>query len=371
MADRIGIELARVGEFDLAVGGKQSFTPEMLSDAARRATEQGSKFRAPLKLGHSDPRNDGEPAMGWLHNLRVEGTGADSVLLGDVTGMPAWLAETAPSAYPDRSIEGNVIEAADGDKGLNITALALLGVTPPAMADLKSWRELPGFIAAAAELPLTAFAAAYEAIRDLPQAPAEPPVIPPNTQKGVSVMETLIQGLRERFGFADDADEATILAAVDVARDPAVTPETIAAAYKLLPEQVTTALAAAAKPAQEPKLPEGMVVLSKDQLDELRIAAASGAEARAKQLTDERDDTIKTAIAAGKIAPARREHWATNWDKDPEGTKSSIGELQVLYPIAASGHAGSGSESRDAELSDDDASALASIFGGPKEAYGV
>lgn len=458
MADREGIELARVGEFDLAIGGKQEFTAPMLIDAARRAKEQGDKFRAPLKLGHTDPRNDGEPAFGWLHNLRTSGDGADTVLLGDVTGMPDWLAQTAPSAYPDRSIEGHVIPAADGSKGLEINGLALLGVTPPAMDSIKTWRELPGFIAAAGELSVTSFAAAYQAIRDIPieaastkpwsdfsqadytieqwrraclikmaaaspnkadyklpvrepsgavntngvhaaasvlaggmggvQAPpaaqkaaavtlvglyknelketpppsllklagvaasaSEPPAPPviPNPKEADAMSDTLLQGLRERLGVDAELDDAGVLAALD--------------------SKIAAASAPVTPPPAAPALPEGSTVISKDALDELRIAAAAGAEARAKQLGDERDDTIRTAIAAGKIAPARREYWTTNWDKDPEGTKASIDELGVIYPIAASGRPGGGDVHSDEPFSDAEAAQMAALVGVPKEAF--
>jgi hypothetical protein len=342
MADRTGIELARVGEFDLSTG-KQKFTPKMLRNAAERAQAAGAGYRAPLKLGHTDPRNDevaaadGEPAFGWLHNLRTQGDGDTTVLLGDVTGMPDWLAEIAPTAYPDRSIEGY---ASDEAETLDITALSLLGVTPPGMPTIKTWRDLPqafGVAASAPKLIAASFTAANDAA---PQTPAaEPVVIPPNPKEADPMSDTLNKGQRQRLGVKDDAnlDEAGLLTALDqalkeTADPPAITPEAIAASFKLTPEQVKTALAAAAK------LPaEGSVTISQDVLDELKIAAAAGAEARAEQLKTARDTTIMAAVRAGKIAPARKDHWMANWDKDPEGVAASIAALEVLYPVAASG----------------------------------
>jgi hypothetical protein len=361
MADLKDIELARVGEFELSTG-KQKFTPEMLADAARRATEQGPQFRAPLKLGHTDPRNDGEPAMGWLHNVRVE---ADGVLRGDATGVPQWLADNAKTAYPDRSIEANRVKTADGTDGMELTGLALLGQTPPGIATLASWRELPALIAAAADMPVTPIAVAYAAIRDTPEAPAEPPVIVPiPTQKEADTMsETLIKGLRERFGFADDATEETILKAVDEARDPAVTPEAIAASFKLTPEQVTTALAAAAKPPVV-KLPDGVVAISQDVLDDLKIAASAGAEARKVQLEKERDETIGGYIAAALLTPARREFWNKKWDLDPEGTQAELKTLgDPVLPIAASGYGGNGDQGGADSVSEADIAQLAKLTG--------
>lgn len=47
----------------------------------------------------------------------------------------------------------------------------------------------------------------------------------------------------------------------------------------------------------------------------------------AKQDRDERDKVIAQAIKDGKFAPARRELYATAWDKNPEGTREIIGAL--------------------------------------------
>lgn len=346
MADRTGIELARVGEFDLSTG-KAKFTPKMLVDAATRAQAAGPAYRAPLKLGHTDPRNndlaagtaDGDPALGWLHNLRTVGDGNDTVLLGDVTGMPDWLAQVAPSAYPDRSIEGWSSEEAET---LDVTALALLGVTPPGMPTIATWRDLPAALGVAASAPKL-IAASFTAANDAAaKPPAEPPVNQPINLKEADAMSDLIKGLRERLGVKDDAtlDEAGLLTALDEAlrenaEPPAPTAEAIAAAFKLTPDEVTKRLAASAPS----ELPAGTVAISASVLEELKIAAKSGAEARVIQLRQDRDTEITNAFRQGKIAAARREHWTKQWDADPEGTKKALGELPAVYPVAASGYA--------------------------------
>lgn len=360
MATRTGVELVRVGEFDLSTG-KQTFTPAMIRDAAARAAAKGNNFRAPLKLGHTDPRNDGEPAFGWLGNLRAEGDGDATVLLGDIHDMPQWLADTAPSAYPHRSVEGNVITAADGTTGLELTGLALLGVTPPGIPTLNSWRDLPAALAASSsQLPLTAFAAAYTAMQDAPTPPAEPPAEPstPPTKGADLMSDTITQGLRERLGVKDaDLDEAGLLAALDQAltehADPPPAPATVTQ------EAVAAAIAAS-----------GKQLISTDVLDELRLAASAGAEARAHQLRTERDDTISAAIRAGKVAPARREHWATKWDKDPEGARTDLDSIEPgLLPVAASGRGGNDDDVADAAFNDAEAVAMAAMTGTSKEAW--
>lgn len=370
MADRLGVELARVGHFDLSTGPLE-VTPAMLSDAAQR---DGGKLRAPVKLGHTDTRNDGEPAFGWVQNLRVEGAADDPVLKGDLTDLPDWLDKSANWAYPHRSIEGTVTKDADGNvKGFELTGLALLGATPPGMPTIESWRDLPQVLVAAAaagsDMTVSEFVAIHAAAVPIsgtvadPKAPAEPPVAPStNPKEAVTVTDTLIAGLRERFGFPEDADESAILAAVDEARDPDVTPEAIAAKHGLTAEQVSAALTAAKTPTSP-----NTVEINKDQLDELRIAAAAGAEARAHQLRTERDQTISAAIAAGKVAPVRRDHWTKSWDADPEGTKASLDGLDAIFPVAASGTPGQ-EDTAEAAFTDETAEKFAAMLGTTKEA---
>jgi hypothetical protein len=83
-----GLEIARPGTWYLSTG-ELSVTPEMLVDAAEFASSPEAR-PSPVKLGHNDPRFDGEPAMGWLTNLRVEGEADDAVLKGDVVGIGPW-----------------------------------------------------------------------------------------------------------------------------------------------------------------------------------------------------------------------------------------------------------------------------------------
>lgn len=160
-----------------------------------------------------------------------------------------------------------------------------------------------------------------------PQTPAEPPVAPSTEPKEADTMsDTLIQGLRERFDLATDADEATVLAKADelleVATAPPPTPPT--------------------PPIPDPApIPEGKVLVSQQVLDELRDMAQAGVQARAKQLADERDETIQAAFAAGKISAERKTAWSASWDKDPEGTKADLDSLPARFPVGASaGYAG-------------------------------
>lgn len=100
--------------------------------------------RAPaiLKLGHTDPRFDGEPAAGWLANMATANDGHS--LVADFVGMPGWLGPILASAFPDRSIEGqwDYRCAIGHNHGFVLTGLALLGVAHPAIGTLASLQDV-------------------------------------------------------------------------------------------------------------------------------------------------------------------------------------------------------------------------------------
>jgi hypothetical protein len=94
-----------------------------------------------LKLGHSDTRfstnsQDGEPAFGVVKNMSLANNG--NTVVADYVGVPDWLAEILPTAYPSRSIEGNFdVETVTGHKWrFVVTDVALLGVVWPGISTL-------------------------------------------------------------------------------------------------------------------------------------------------------------------------------------------------------------------------------------------
>lgn len=95
-----------------------------------------------LKLGHIDPRFDGEPAIGTVTRLRL--TDAGRTLVGDFEGIPPWLDRVLVNAFPNRSIEAEM--GARSPSGavhrFALTAVALLGVAAPAVTSLESLRQL-------------------------------------------------------------------------------------------------------------------------------------------------------------------------------------------------------------------------------------
>lgn len=134
------VPIVSTGTYSLAgnpyPGGQTTFTEEDLA-AAVGAVDDPAVLQPRLKLGHFSDWGDAEPAFGKASNLRLGDNG--QTIYGDYVGVPAWLAEIMPTAYPNRSIEANfnVTTATGKSHRMVITGLALLGVVMPGVATLK------------------------------------------------------------------------------------------------------------------------------------------------------------------------------------------------------------------------------------------
>jgi len=142
------VDILATGEWALS-SGPATFTAADLANAVQAA--QCPAVGSPvLKLGHVDPRFDGEPAFGRVANMALTASG--NKITGDLAGMPAWLGTILASAYPNRSIEGYY----DFPCQLGhvhpfaIKALALLGVTPPGVGVLSSLADVAALYGIAA-----------------------------------------------------------------------------------------------------------------------------------------------------------------------------------------------------------------------------
>jgi len=111
-----------------------------------------------------------------------------------------------------------------------------------------------------------------------------------------------------------------------------------------------------AQPQQRHQLPAGVMALDISTVETLKEQAAAGQEALQRLVRQERDTTIEQAIKEGKFAPGRRDHWQKLWDKDPEGTKQSIDDLQAgLLPTQLVGYG--------KDVTDADEQLYAELFG--------
>ena len=425
------VEIMRVGTYQLA-SGETTFEPEHLA-AAVAALDDPAVNKPRIKIGHDDPRFDGEPALGVVENLRLTEDGC--ALLGDFAGVPDWLAAMMPTAFPARSIEGfmDVITASGGRHALVIENVALLGLSQPGIATLEDLRNRfapdPATTDAGVEVPLAAqqlrmleppgVGRAFTAtpLSEVPPVPAPAPVqaaapvaasvevddvrrawydhaegplawwwiraiyLEPATELIVDNDEgelyrvpftiasddsiTFSDPAPVRIEYVDQPAPATAGRAVAAASytsredsrimpDPTTTDrlrERLGLDAASTPEQVIEAAAAALEtppakggtddpPADEPEgeqepeasalenLPEGVAVIDADELARLREQAGQGVAARRVQLDQERDTAIGDAITAGRIPPARRDHYVALWNADSEGTRQLLASLE-------------------------------------------
>ncbi|WP_280224943.1 phage protease [Nocardia farcinica] len=154
------VELMHAGTWEASTG-VHTFTADDFAFAVA-ALDCPAVRRPVIKLGHTDPRFDGEPAVGWVDNLATTNEGR--CLVGDLVGMPGWLATpdehghtVIASAYPSRSIEGqwDYRCALGHTHPFVLTGLALLGVTEPAIGTLTSLQDIGALYGVAASAPYT------------------------------------------------------------------------------------------------------------------------------------------------------------------------------------------------------------------------
>lgn len=184
-----------------------------------------------------------------------------------------------------------------------------------------------------------------------PAARAAWPIKPPTAsadgfttpQEGSSLVTRISDAgattIGQKLGIAEDADEATILAALDEALDE-----------RTEPNAPTT-----------PQIPEGMALVDSNVLTELQAGATAGRTAQQTLATQERDSEINAALAAGKIAATSRDQFVAAWDKDPTSTKGILDALTPgLIPTAELGHGDQPEVTADDEL-------YALVFGDEKK----
>lgn len=153
----------------------------------------------------------------------------------------------------------------------------------------------------------------------------------PGEEPAVAFSDEQLKTLRQKLGTDENADEATILEALDQALEERADPPP--------------------NPEDQPQIPEGMQVIETSVLEDLQVAARAGQTAREQQLTERRDREIEAAIKAGKTTPARREHWEAAWKADPDGTSQTLASLAPgLVPTEFAGTPGSPDATSDDAL---------------------
>lgn len=148
--------------------------------------------------------------------------------------------------------------------------------------------------------------------------------VAPTRERSSAVDEEQLTTMRQQLGLQEDADGATILAALNEALDERAEP----------PAEPT--------PATTSTLPEGVVAVDVAVLADLRTKAEAGQRAATRQETEDREGLVRAAVADGRIPPARREHYLNLLTLDPEGTAKALAGLTPgLIPVTQeTGHAG-------------------------------
>lgn len=129
------VPIVATGTYMLSTG-EATFTHEDLVGYVNSLDDPAVK-PARLKIGHTSEFGDGEPCFGKVLNARLSEDG--QTVLGDYVGVPEWLADILPIAYPNRSIEGaiNATTATGKKHRLVVDAVSLLGVTLPGVSTLE------------------------------------------------------------------------------------------------------------------------------------------------------------------------------------------------------------------------------------------
>lgn len=361
------VELVSVGTHAASTGVTKVTRADLESMLAAHA--DGLVDHAPVKLGHASPLNDGlgdgAPAYGWVvpTGIRANATGADT-LVGDLVGMPAALADVAPTAYRRRSVEiaWQVKTAAGKTYAAALIGVALLGASAPAvkgLADLLALYSeavdeqvrtalelveglednnvavamLTAARTAGATVEAVDAMAAAAGARDTASIP--PPVADPDNDEPITPAgqpgatdtggNTMTEDeLRAALKLEADADVDVALRALleERATDPAT-----ATTDPVVPPVVTDpAPVAVADPALE------VATLSAGTLAELQRDAAWARKTR-------RDGILDGAIREGRITPAERSAFAAQMEKDEDGTTTLLGAMAPRFATSELGDA--------------------------------
>jgi ATP-dependent protease ClpP protease subunit len=159
----------------------------------------------------------------------------------------------------------------------------------------------------------------------------------------VAFSDEQLTTMRTKLGLAEDADEATILAALDEALDER------------------------SEPTSEATIPEGHVVIPKAQLDDL-TAGAQLAVKTAKALQDRECKALLDDNRA-KFLPTTRAAWEEEFARNPQAVRDHFAKAPDIIPTSELGHADTSEDDAAIAGVDDDAlDAYAASLGLSKEA---
>lgn len=315
--------------------GGDFYTVDDLRRFASVAAELASEVRPAVKLGHSKEQQllrqsglfdeHGQPAAGWLENLRVEG----DKLYADAKRVPAKLAALIKAgAFRMRSVEqrkyvGQGASNRGKEYGWIIDGLSLLGGKAPAVRTLddivalySTDGVLPEF---GDEVPegvrTVTFAAASIPGGDMPDS--------------LTLTPEQTAAVAKHLGVEKPADLAPekLLAAIESATKAAST-----AAADPVKAELETAKKALADAETELKTLKAAGGVGDDEgakelaatLKTLAAQAEKGEKAAEELRAMRRDTLLDNAIRAGKLEPALRPQMAKLYDASPDVTRETL-----------------------------------------------
>lgn len=373
-----GVELVKAGRWQ-GLTGPVELTREDLADAVA-ASRDPEVDHAALKLGHVDPRFDGQPAAGWVENLRLSEDG--STMLGDLVDMPTKLAAIMPTAYRRRSVELRRAVTTPSGKTYRavLSGLALLGVTAPAVKGLAdvlthyaSEGSTPGHDDDAAQAGVEVLQLGEGTdtgpVPHVDAAPVddgnEPPGPGRDTLKEDGMTPEMKAHLVAVLGLEADATDEQVEAALAEQAENAATErannDTTAttdddkapqAGNESTPVEGPTgtpATGTAGTPASgdalSAGLPAGMVAVPAATFESMKEQLAHLVKADQDRQTEA---MLSEALQAGRIGPSEMEAWRANLSAPAtrEGAATMLSALPARYPVTMLG-AGDASDSDD------------------------
>jgi hypothetical protein len=362
------VELVSVGTWAASTGVTKVTRADLESMLAAHA--DGLVDHAPVKLGHVSPLNDdlgdGAPAYGWVTptGIRPNAAGVDT-LVGDLVGMPAALAEVAPTAYRRRSVEiaWQVTTAGGKTYPAALVGVALLGAAAPAV------KGLADLVALYAEAPAAiGSTGAVEVVEGLEDNAVAVAMLTAARTAGASV-ET-VDAMAAAAGAADtasipppitvpDDDDTTQTSTTPVSERTTMTDDEIRAALKLEADaDVNAALAALLEergtdpatagtdpvaPTATPATPAAPVAdaepVGEPQLATLSAGTLAELQAEAEWArTTRRNGILDTAVREGRITPAERPAFLAQMVKDEAGTTTLLAAMAPRFAVTEFGH---------------------------------
>lgn len=328
-------EIAAAGVHTLK-SGQTVITPEELQAAIDAANNDPAVLAPRVKLAHEKEYDTGEPAFGIYENLRLEG----DKLYGTPTGVPRWLADVWPSAFPNRSIEGpkGWTSPSGRTHKLVIEAVGLLGVKMPGikgLADVKHWYG--------SKIPESVVLAAYgDAVN-----------VEPTKEKIVPYPKAML----DKLGLPEDAADDVVLKALDdleakAKGDPKALEAEVEKRLAAEKERLTTEAQAdaqkkidetreaATKDALEKLKEQGLTVVEASALEELKTNAKAGADLAAETAKAKRIELVEAAVGDGRIAPAKKDDFVKALESGAIDAET-LAALPSVVPVEARGGAGS------------------------------